>query len=85
MAREKLLQRNHTLIESQLYCSEVKTFLTRMDEDYLESYLLEVHPTPRIPNSYYYYYYSMIQLKWNKVNSYISASKPLPRLPNSSK
>ena len=30
-------------------------------------------------------FYSMIQLKWNKVNSYISALKPLPRLPNSSK
>ena len=31
------------------------------------------------------YWYSMIQLKWNKVNFYISALKPLPRLPNSSK
>ena len=30
-------------------------------------------------------HYSMIQMKWNKVNSYISALKPLPRLPNSSK
>ena len=32
-----------------------------------------------------YVFYSMIQLKRNKANSYISALKPLPRLPNSSK
>ena len=31
---------------------------------------------------YFWMFYSMIQMKWNKVNSYISALKPLPRLPD---